>query len=440
MIKNIRLVLLTILLISCSFDNKSGVWTGSDNTKKKKINTNLKPIFKERTNDINKKKISNLESIVFDKTIKYEQWLQSYQNNSNFVNSKAFKNIGSFKKYARASKSKINKNVLFFDNKIFISNEKGDIIIFSTLSNQIIFKYNFYKKKFKKTKKKIHLILSNNNLIVADNLGYVYSLNYEENKIEWAKNFLIPFRSNLKIKDDILFLSDEKNKIILLNVNNGKKLDELYTQPAKSVSKFISNFSIDKLGNLLFLSTAGTLYSLDLVNNKKINWIYNFNQNNQIIFDAKPIIVTDDSIYISTNNKIVAFNFDGRRKWEFDINSKVSPAISGNIIYTVSQNNNLVLIKKDTGEIFYSENIHSIIKDSINKDYKKKIKIFNKLLLLNKKILLISDNSYFVELGMEKKIILNSIKRNAFKISSNLIFIKNNMIFLGEDKKIYKIN
>ncbi len=440
MIKNIRLVLLTILLISCSFDNKSGVWTGSDDTKKKKINENLKPIFKERTKDINKRKISNLESIIFDNPIKYEKWSQSYQNNTNFVNSKVFKNIGSIKKYAKASKSKINKGVLFLDNKVFISNEKGDIIVFSISSNQIIFKYNFYKKKFKKTKKKIHLILSNNKLIAADNLGYVYSLNYEENKIEWAKNFLIPFRSNLKIKDGILFLSDEKNKIILLNVNNGKKLDELYTQPAKSVSKFKSNLSIDKLGNLLFLSTAGTLYSLDLVNNKKINWIYNFNQNNQIIFDAKPILVTDDSIYISTNNKIVALNLDGRRRWKIDINSKVSPAVSGNIVYTVSQKNNLVLIKKDTGEIFYSENIHSIIKDSINKDYRKKIKNFNKLYVLNKKILLISNNSYFIELGIEKKIILNSIKRNTFKISSELIFIKNDMLFLGDDKKIYKVN
>ena len=52
-----------------------------------------------------------------------------------------------------------------------------------------------------------------------------------------------------------MFLSDEKNKIILVNIENGKKIDELYTQPSKTVSNFESNIALDKNNNLLFLST-----------------------------------------------------------------------------------------------------------------------------------------------------------------------------------------
>ena len=70
--------------------------------------------------------------------------------------------------------------------------------------------------------------------------------------------------------NNILFLTDEKNKVILVNSETGDKVDELYTMPSKAVSKFHNNLAIDKNNNLLLLSTIGNLYSLDL-NGKKSN-------------------------------------------------------------------------------------------------------------------------------------------------------------------------
>ena len=148
------------------------------------------------------------------------------------------------------------------------------------------------------------MIIKDNFIIAADNFGYVYSINYKKNKLNWAKNFLVPFRSNLKILNDVLFLSDEKNKIILIDVKNGNKIEELYTQPSKAVSKFESNLAIDKKNNLLFLSTNGSLYSINLINQKTINWIQNFKSENDIIFNANPIQISKDKIMISTNKNI----------------------------------------------------------------------------------------------------------------------------------------
>ena len=37
-----------------------------------------------------------------------------------------------------------------------------------------------------------------NNIYIADNLGYLYSIDYKNQKLLWAKNYGIPFRSNLK--------------------------------------------------------------------------------------------------------------------------------------------------------------------------------------------------------------------------------------------------
>ena len=68
----------------------------------------------------------------------------------------------------------------------------------------------------------------------------------------------------------------------MINIKNGNKIDELYTQPSQAVSDFESNLAIDNNNNLLFMSTSGILYSLNFINNKSINWIINFKQESEI--------------------------------------------------------------------------------------------------------------------------------------------------------------
>ena len=273
---------------------------------------------------------------------------------------------------------------------MFFSDYKGNIGIYSLNENQIIFKFNFYKKKLKKFNKEIKLIVKKDFIIAVDNFGYAYSINYKKNKIVWAKNFLIPFRSNLKIINETLFLSDEKNKIILININNGDKIDEFYTQPSKAVSKFESNLAIDKNNNLLFMSTSGVLYSLDLINNKRINWIKNFKQESEIVYEGNPITVQNDNIIISDRNNISLLNVNGNKIWDLNIKSDLPPVISGNTIFVVNKDNFLLLINKNNGQIKFSKNINSFISKDFKKNLKRKIKKIDYIYLADNKLLLIS--------------------------------------------------
>ena len=59
----------------------------------------------------------------------------------------------------------------------------------------------------KKFNKEINLIVNENFLYAADNLGYLYAINLNDNSIVWAKNYGIPFRSNLKFANNQIFLS-----------------------------------------------------------------------------------------------------------------------------------------------------------------------------------------------------------------------------------------
>ena len=175
----------------------------------------------------------------------------------------------------------------------------------------------------------------------------------------------------MKIKDKTLYLSDEKNKIILVNIENGKKIDELYTQPSTAVFKFESNIALDKNNNLVFLSTNGSLYSINFINQKNINWIQNFKPENEIIFNGNPINIFNDQILISTNNNISLININGKKLWNLNIESSILPVISGNIIFTINKDNYLIFIQKDTGKIIYTKNIHALMQKILKKISKK---------------------------------------------------------------------
>ena len=88
---------------------------------------------------------------------------------------------------------------MFEEDNLITSDIRGNIIVFSISKNEIISKFNFYKKNFKNIKKVLNLVVENNVIYVSDNFGYLYAFDYKKNKILWAKNYKIPFRSNLKI-------------------------------------------------------------------------------------------------------------------------------------------------------------------------------------------------------------------------------------------------
>jgi len=224
--KLFSLIFISFFLNNCSFDNKTGIWTGSDQVVKKKDDSDIRlvPIFKKNNDITEKKDLSLYKQLKFGNLKKFTNWSQRFQNNSNNISNVSFLNNGNYKKFSKISNTAINNNILVYNDNLIFSDIKGNIGIFSLSQNQLKFKFNFYKKKIKKTKKDIKLIINDKAIIAVDNLGYVYSIDYNKNKINWAKNYLVPFRSNLKIINEILFLSDEQNKIILIDIKNGKKL------------------------------------------------------------------------------------------------------------------------------------------------------------------------------------------------------------------------
>ena len=106
----------------------------------------------------------------------------------------------------------------------------------------------------------------------------------------------------------------------------------------------------------------------------------------------------------------------------------------------INNDNFLFLINRNNGQIKYSKSINSLITKDFKKNLKKKIKKIDHIFLTDNKLLLISRNSYFIEMNIKNTININSIKKNPFEISSDIIFLNKEMIFITKSNRIYKVN
>ena len=155
---------------------------------------------------------------------------------------------------------------MYKDNKLILNDSKGNIIVFSIDNNEIISKFNFYKKKYKKIKKNLNLIIDKNIIYVSDNLGYLYAYNFELDKIIWAKSYKTPFRSNIKILQNKIIASNEKNDFLIFNKINGNIIKKIPTEETIINNSFKNNISLNRSKEtLLFLNSYGTLYSITMI-------------------------------------------------------------------------------------------------------------------------------------------------------------------------------
>jgi outer membrane protein assembly factor BamB len=441
--KIIYYILVIIFLQSCSFDNKSGIWKNSSE-EEKKVNKNFKDFkkivlesenFFNRTVELDKEFNFSLSSLSIP-----NKWNDFFYGNNNVNANFAYsdKNELIFQS-TKLSRKNIDSNILFDSNLLLSSDSQGNIILYSLKKKKILYKYNFYKKKYNKFKKKLYYILKDGLLYVSDNIGYLYVYNYLENNIVWAKKFDAPFRSNLKIYNNKLFLADENNNLFIINSTNGNILRKIPSEEILVKNNFVNNISLNK-NNLFFLNTFGSLYSID-VNSLKVNWFINVNSsiesNLEKLFYSNEIKVLKNNLIITTNNILQVLDSDnGSTKFKIPINSQIPPIVNSDYIFIVTKNNYLISIQISTGKIIYSYEINQLISNFL-KSKKSEINI-RLIRLINNQLFIFLENAFVAKLSIDGAI--QDIFKLQKKMNSNPIFIENSLIYLNNKNKIIVLN
>ena len=440
-----RLLLIFVFSIffsSCSFDDKSGIWKSEGKISKKEIDS-----FKEfktlsASDETFKKiiKIDNNFKFNLYNPIKISKWSDIYYDlTNNFKDFKYDEKNELIFKSKKISKYRIKNPILFQDDNVISSDEKGNLIVFSIKENKIKNKFNFYKKKFKNIQKKLNIILEKEVIFVSDNIGYLYALDYKKNQLLWAKNYKIPFRSNLKIIKNKLIAANQNNDLYFFDKNSGDILKMIPTEETTVKNEFVNNISCN-LKYTIFLNTYGSLYAIDNTS-MRIIWFLNLNQSldlnpsnlflgSQVIQDKNVLVVTSNQFtYVIDTNT-------GKIKFKKNFVSKIKPIIVSDYLFSISNTNLLIATELKNGKIIYSYDIDQKIANYL--DTKKRESDIKDIMIVNNKIMLFLKNSYVLKFSIKGD--LDEIYKLPSKIGSNLLIVDGSLIYLDFKNKISIIN
>ena len=348
-----RIIILIIALTflnQCSLNENSRIW--KDKEKKLEAQKNIKKVFledKKITTEFNQELKLDLSIIKFNNKITDNENNYGSQNYEGLIDK-----IGNYKFSKFEDINQLNFKPIFLEDGLIFFDKKGSIIRYND-KTKVLWKQNHYSKSEKKLRPKLDFIQDGENLLITDSIAKYYSVNINSGEINWSKNNIYPFNSDIKKHKNKIFVIDYKNTLRCFNISDGNECWNLKTEDSFTISN--SKFSLIVINDkVIFSNSIGDITAVDIEtgviiwqlptqSSAIINETYNFKISK---------LVSDGNSIIFSNNKNEFHSIDvktGTINWINEINSNITPIITGNLIFTVSNEGYLIVIEKNKGNI-----------------------------------------------------------------------------------------
>ena len=429
------LLVIFLFLSSCSLDTKSGLWTKTEKLDSENKNLEVK-IFEE--NEIYERELNIDLKIKLRNDFKKNSFINNLGNNNGVVNFDGsidkikkfkFSKIDQFDNYQPELLITKNNNLIFFD-------DKGTVLNFSS-DNELIWKNNYYSKREKKLKPILYFAANEKTLVVADSISKYYAININDGKLNWIKNNIAPFNSQIKIFKDKFFVVDFENILRCFSIKNGTeiwnfKTEKSFIKSQKKLSLIINN------NRVIFANTLGDISSIDIETG---NLIWQTPTQSSDIYESyfslknSDLISEKNTIYFS-NNQNEFFAIDQRNgviKWKQNLNSNLRPTYADNLVFTITLEGYFVAIDSRNGNIVRMTNIINKIK-KYKKDNIKPIGF------------IVSQDKVYLSLSNGRLIIIETLTGKPIdikKIDNEKIsrpYVLNNDMYIIKDNAILKLN
>ena len=348
-----RIIILIIALTflnQCSLNENSRIW--KDKEKKLEAQKNIKKVFledKKITTEFNQELKLDLSIIKFNNKIIDDKNNYGSQNYEGLIDK-----IGNYKFSKFEDINQLNFKPIFLEDGLIFFDKKGSIIRYND-KTKVLWKQNHYSKSEKKLRPKLDFIQDGENLLITDSIAKYYSVNINSGELNWSKNNIYPFNSDIKKHKNKIFVIDYKNTLRCFNISDGNECWNLKTEDSFTISN--SKFSLIVINDkVIFSNSIGDITAVDIEtgviiwqlptqSSSIINETYNFKISK---------LVSDGNSIIFSNNKNEFHSIDvktGTINWINEINSNITPIITENLIFTVSNEGYLIVIEKNNGNI-----------------------------------------------------------------------------------------
>ena len=426
------LILILLLANNCSLSKKNEFW-GKENSNIEN-NENIQTILTKQVRE-EQELNPTLQIKVTD-----ENFNKNFNNNQNNIRELYYD--GGLEKIGKYNFSKFNDfefidvRPIFYNKHIIFSDNKGAILFYDQ-NQKLIWKKNFYNKREKKLKPRLNFAIHKNILIVTDDIAKYYAINIETKEVIWSKKNIVPFNSEIKIKDNFFYVVDYKNILRSFSIINGLEIWNLKTE--ESLTKSNTKISIViKDQNIYFNNSIGDVTAVDLESGELVWQLPTQSDNiskNAFNLSNSKLVIDEDAILFS-NNKSEFYSIDtatGLINWKNEINSSLRPVVIGKFILTISNKGFFYIVDKKTGNIIRVNDLHQ------NYKIKKRKKIFTTgFIVAHNKVYLSNDDGKLIVADLSNGQILNIHKISRDRILQP--YINNNNLFVIKNGSIIKFN
>jgi len=418
----IKIFLLTIfsfLLVNCSLNENSKIWSKKKNVSNK--DKNIQIILdekKEIPKELNSKFKLNLSNIKFSNNI-----FDDYNNFGIQDYSGKFDKIVDFKFSKFNEVTVLNFQPLFSEKSLVFFDKKGSIIKYD-LDGKILWKKNYYDKFEKKSNPRLSFSKKENNLIVADSVSKFYLVNLNSGNLIWSKRNDYPFNSEIKVYKDKFFVIDLNNTLRCFYIKDGSECWSLKTDNSLTISNSKKSLILDS-ELVIFNNSVGDITAVN-ISTGQITWQLP-TQSSEIInetygFKISKLVSDGNDIFFS-NSKNEFFSIDkknGSINWINKVRSNLTPILLDNLILTISNEGYFYVIDKNRGNIIRINDIY--------KDYKMKKRKFIKptgFSVSENELYLSNNNGKLKVVELNSGEVTKNIKISRGSISKPFIYKKN---------------
>ena len=426
---------LILFLTSCSLDKSARLWTEARDIKIE--NTKNTTILFEKDTVVLDKEFNASIKIKLSNKPSDNSFLNNLKNNNGRINfNSELQNISTLKFSKIKNFDNYEPEIIFHKDNIIFFDNKGSILKFDKFSN-LIWKKNFYKKSEKKLNPILFFNLSDEKLVVFDNLAKYYSINVNTGELLWSKNNSSIFNSEVKIFNEKIFIIDFENTLRCFSLKDGSEIWKIKTE--QTVIKSPKKLSLVVINENIYFSNS--IGDITAVNINTGNLLWQTPTQNSSIFEnyfslENSNLITDNESIFFSNNSNQFFSLDvktGIINWVQKINSTLRSTIVGNLIFSVTIEGFLVVLDKNNGNI---TRITDIFKEHRNN---RKLKIKPSGFILGSSyIYLTTNNGRLLLVNIETGYVKKVIKIDNKKISRPLIL--NQSLYIIKDNGIIKLN
>ena len=428
--KSLQIVVLTMTLSACSSLSSLNPFKSTPEPKLPGERISILQLQRNYTPD---EDIANKE-LALSKAITNTSWEQTggslthYLGNLTYSNN--FEEAWSVNIGKASSKNfKITSQPIVANGKIYTLDAYGKLSAIDLASGNVLWQVRVASKEKQSEVFGGGIAYSNNKLFVTVGYNEVLALSANNGGLIWLYKTESPIRATPTASEDKVFVQTVNNQTIALD-NTGKLLWKHSGLSETAGILGSAGPTVDK-DIVVVAYTSGELYALR-AENGRVLWTDNLSTLKNIGALSKlsnirglPVIENGLLIAISHAQKLVAIDMrSGMRVWQKEIGGVETPIISGDFIYVINNNNDIIALEKLTGKIKWINPLNTTEED--------KETIWTGPILSNNQLIMGSSTGKIITLDALTGAVIKTVEASD-NISVAPIIVDNTLLVLTDD-------